>query len=123
MRKIFVQDEATKLKLLQELDKTHKNFLSTFGINSIYSFQKIGFAVFKGWFFDHIFETRGNFQILFLSRERVGSKKIYEIDSILLQEYYISKKKYAFMLKKSKISQFSRHFLCISLKPLRIFPF
>ena len=27
------------------------------------------------------------------------------------------------MLKKSNISQFSRHFLCISLKLLRIFPF
>ena len=73
---ISVQDKARKLKFLQELDGTHKNYLSTFGINPNNSFQKIaifrknGFDVFEGWFFDHILETRGNFQILFVSREK-----------------------------------------------------
>ena len=90
---ISVQDKNRKLKFLQKIDETHKSFLKTFGINSIYSFQKIatfrkiGFDVFKGWFFDHIFETRGNFQVLFISHEK--KVKTYKNDLILLQEYNI----------------------------------
>ena len=67
----------------------HKSFLYTFEIISIYSFQKMAtfrkicFDVFKGWFCDHIFETRGNFQVLFISREK--TVKTYKNDPILLQ--------------------------------------
>ena len=61
---ISVQDKARKLKFLQELDKTHKNCLSSFGFISSHSFPKIGtfqkngFDIFEGWFFECIFETK-----------------------------------------------------------------
>ena len=53
-----------------------------------------------------IFETIRNFKILFLSRERAPKKQAYENDAIILQEQNISKKKYAFMLKKVKYLNF-----------------
>ena len=90
---ISIQDKARKRKFLQELDKTHKNCLSTFGIHWIHSFQKIttfrknGFDVFEGWFFERIFETRRNFQNLFISREK--TVKTYKNDPIPLEEYNI----------------------------------
>ena len=33
-------------------------------------FEKNDFDLFKGWFFERIFETRGNFKNLFISREK-----------------------------------------------------
>ena len=57
------------------------------------------YNVFKGWFFDHIFETRGNFKILFVLREK-KVKNLKELYNTFTKKKSISKKKNAFMLEK-----------------------
>ena len=51
-------------------------------MNSIESLKIIGtlpknsFSCTLLWFFDHIFETSGNFEIMFLSREKKTAKNL-----------------------------------------------
>ena len=90
-----VQYVAKELKFLHKLDKTTKNFVSIFVMNSIYIvkiitiMQKKSFSCTLRWFLEHIFESRKNFPILFLSGK---NRKNYKNDVILSKEYIIFKR-------------------------------
>ena len=107
---LFVNKKPCSLQQKRRHNLYSRSFLWTFGMDSIESFKIIGtlpknsFSCTLLWFFGNIFETSGNFEIMFLSREKSSKKKQKKIILFFYKNIIFQRNNRHLCLKKSKIS-------------------